>query len=204
MEKLNLVAIQYGVAERTLPGQGQSGDRHIVKAHSKGEVIAVVDGLGHGEAAAAAAELAVGIVETYAGETVASLIIRCHHELRGTRGVALSIADLDAKAGTLTWAGIGNVEGLLVHASTTEERGKREHILLRGGVVGYHLPTFLMLATSVKAGDTLILATDGVKRDFWDEPRLDYEPQLLADTLLRRHIAHTDDALVLVARIVDP
>ena len=44
--------IEWGVAEEPLPGQKHSGDRCIVKNGSDGALLAVVDGIGHGEDAA--------------------------------------------------------------------------------------------------------------------------------------------------------
>ena len=40
--------IEWGVATRALPGQAESGDRHLVQRFPDGVLAAVVDGLGHG------------------------------------------------------------------------------------------------------------------------------------------------------------
>jgi negative regulator of sigma-B (phosphoserine phosphatase) len=52
----------------------------------------------------------------------------------------------------------------------------------------------------VRAGDVLVLATDGIDNDFTSSVELDREPQPLADFILARHAKSTDDALVFVAR----
>ena len=52
---------------------------------------------------------------------VDELVRRCHEAAR-TRGAVISLASFDA-SGTMTWLGVGNVEGLLVRGDT--ERSKR-------------------------------------------------------------------------------
>src|ERR1044071_4802454 len=46
--------IQWGVAMRTLPGERESGDLHVVKSVGPGVLAGVVDGLGHGAEAGGA------------------------------------------------------------------------------------------------------------------------------------------------------
>src|SRR2546427_31410 len=78
--------LEWGVATLTLAGQLESGDLHLVREVGGGVLVAVVDGLGHGEEAAAAARLAVTTLDQFAPEPIASLVQRCHEALRGTRG----------------------------------------------------------------------------------------------------------------------
>jgi hypothetical protein len=73
-------------------------------------------------------------------------------------------------------------------------------VLLQGGVVGLHLPALRGVVLPVAPGDTLLLATDGVRSGFASGLRLEEAPQQLADRILARDAKGTDDALVLVAR----
>src|SRR5256885_6028210 len=84
--------IEWGVASLALPGEAESGDRHLVKPVGTGVLVAVVDGLGHGAEAAAAAQAAVAALERHATESPVPLIERCHRALQGTRGVVMSVA----------------------------------------------------------------------------------------------------------------
>lgn len=182
-----------------LPGQVESGDRHVVQPFPNGVLVAAVDGLGHGEAAAAAAKLAVSVLERHAQEPVTALLRRCHEVLRGTRGVAMSLASLRAPDGMLTWLGVGNVEGLLLREAA-DSALRHEALLLRGGVVGAELPPLRASVIPVMRGDMLIFATDGIREGFTERLALSDPPQELADRILARHAKGTDDALVLVAR----
>lgn len=199
MEALERSVLEWGVATLALEGQTESGDRHVVKPFPNGVLLAVADGLGHGEEAAAAAKLAVNLLERYAHEAVTGLLLRCHEYLRDTRGVALSLATFRGPDGVMTWLGVGNVEGILLRAEANPSV-RRESLLLRGGVVGGQLPPLRASVVPVVPGDTLIFATDGIRGGFAEGLKLDEPPQRLADQILARQATGTDDALVLVAR----
>jgi serine/threonine protein phosphatase PrpC len=191
--------VHWGVATLALAGQTESGDLHLVAPVEHGVLVAVVDGLGHGEEAAAAAKLAVHTLEQFVEEPPLSLVQRCHAALRGTRGVVMSLARFDARRGAMTWLGIGNVEGLLHHAHWAE-RSARAGLVTRGGIIGSELPAVQAAVVPVEVGDTLVFATDGIRGGFTDDISVSEDPQRLADHVLSRHGKGTDDALVLVAR----
>lgn len=199
MEAVKTGLITWAVAEVSRPGQSESGDRFLATTTRDGALVAVVDGLGHGAEAADAAKAAVRSLERHADQRVIPLVRDCHESLFGTRGAVISVASFAARDQTMTWLGVGNVEGLLLRAGPTGPR--RTSLLLRGGVIGAHLPTLTAEIVPVTPGDTLILATDGIRIDFSHE-RLPQEdsPQVLADYILGRWRRPNDDALVLVVR----
>ena len=191
--------IEWGAAASPLEGQAESGDLHVVQPFPKGVLVAAVDGLGHGPEAAAAARSAVVTLAEYAHEPVISLVKRCHERLLRTRGVVMSLASFNALDNTMTWLGVGNVEGLLLRADVAADP-PRENVLLRSGVVGYELPTLHASILPVTRGDVLILATDGIRSGFAEDVSLSDPPQRIAEQILARRATGMDDALVLVAR----
>jgi len=191
--------IDWGVATLMLAGEQESGDLHLIKPVGTGVLVSVVDGLGHGAEAAAAARAAVAALNRHAQESVLPLLQRCHQALAGTRGVVVSVALFDRADGSMTWLGVGNVEGVLLYADSGRRRG-RERLVTRGGIVGSELPPLRAEVLAVAPGDTLILATDGIRSGFADDLAIDGPPQQLADQILARSGKGTDDALVLVAR----
>ena len=191
--------IDWGVAASALPGEAQSGDLHLVKAVPAGVLIAVVDGLGHGAEAAAAARAAVATLDEHATESVTALLQRCHWALKGSRGVVMSLAFIDPRLHTLTWAGVGNVEAALLHVAprpTVERIG----LVTRGGIVGSELPAVRAQHATLAPGDLLFFATDGIREGFIEGLAVEAPPQQLAEQVLANHGKGTDDALVLVAR----
>lgn len=191
--------IATGVATLALPGQVESGDLSLVKRVGTRVLVGVVDGLGHGEDAASAAHAAVATLDRYARESLPELVKRSHAGLSGTRGVVMSLALLDPDAESLTWLGIGNVEGVLLRADP-KTRPARAFLVPVAGYLGSDLPIAQARVVPFCRGDTLILATDGVKSGFADALPPTATPQALADHILARHAKGTDDALVLVAR----
>ena len=142
------------------------------------------------------------LVERGIGDRHVDLVIKhCHRELRGSRGVVMSLAAFSVRDETMTWVGVGNVTGLLLRADQGAER-PRETLLSRGGVVGYNLPSLYPVVHSVYPGDTLVFASDGLRSGFTDGVILDDSPQQIADHLLENYSRGTDDALVLVARYI--
>lgn len=191
--------IDWGVSGRALPGQSESGDLHVVWPFETGVLIGVVDGLGHGPEAAAAARAAADILQAHAGEPVVALVKHCHEGMRKTRGAVLSIASLDAADRMMSWIAVGNVEGALFRANPAA-RPARETVLMRSGVVGYQLPPLRAAAHTLQADDVLVFATDGIRDTFTTQPPLSRDPQEAATEILNRFGKDSDDALVLVVR----
>lgn len=192
--------VEYGVARLVLRGQRESGDCHLVRCNEDGMLIAAIDGIGHGEEAADAAQAAASMLTEHAGEPVISLVEYCHERLRRTRGVVMSLASIDTSHGLMTWLGVGNVQGVLMRANS--ERGNaRETLLLRGGVVGSRLPPVQATVLPVARGDTLYFVTDGIRSDFAESLSALENPQRAADRILAQFQNGQDDALVLVTRL---
>jgi serine/threonine protein phosphatase PrpC len=184
------------MAGAPLAGEAESADRHVVVERPDGLVFAVIDGLGHGPEAVAAAKKAVETIEKHAPASVTDLLASCHAALGGTRGAVMTVAELDGPGGKLSWAGVGDVEAV-VHSL----RGKRrESAPLVPGVLGDRMPRPRAHVVPLEAGDVIVLATDGIRRTFVEEPILQERPIVAAEAILERHGRKTDDALVLVVR----
>jgi negative regulator of sigma-B (phosphoserine phosphatase) len=182
-----------------MPGQTRSGDRCVIEVADGTALIAVIDGIGHGEEAAAAANAAALVLEASPNEPLRTLFDRCHAQLRTTRGAAMTVARFESHGRTLDWLGMGNVKTVLLrrsaHGFTCTD------LLTYSGVVGSQVTKRGSLQTEVTTGDVLILATDGIDTKFIDALRYDEAPQAQAERLLAAYRSPTDDALVLVARL---
>jgi len=200
METIKQPMVEYGVAKFVLPGQGESGDLHLVCCNHSGILIAAIDGIGHGEEAANVSKTAAALLRSSADEPIISLVERCHEKLRATRGVVLSLASIDPAHGMMTWLGVGNVQGVLMRANAKNGNGQ-ESLLLRAGVVGSQLPSLQATVLPIAQGDTLFFATDGVRSDFSATLSSRENPQRSADRILEQYRSGNDDALVLVSRL---
>jgi serine phosphatase RsbU (regulator of sigma subunit) len=187
------------VRGRALPGQLQSGDLHLVASIPHGMLLGVADGLGHGPEAAEAASAAIAILRQHLHDGLAELVSHCHAGLRRTRGVVLSLASIDLQTNLMTWLGVGNVEAVLLRAGRGEGCD-REFLQLRGGVVGYRIPSLRAVTLPIRHGDMLVFTTDGIRGEFRADCLRGFDPQDGADYVIERYAKDSDDALVLVAR----
>jgi negative regulator of sigma-B (phosphoserine phosphatase) len=192
--------VEYGVAKLVLPGQGESGDRHVVCCSRNGILIAAIDGIGHGIDAANASKATAALLRCPFEEPIISLLERCHEKLRPTRGVVLSLAFIEPEHGMMTWLGVGNVQGVLMRSDSSKGNLK-ETLLLRAGVIGSQLPPLQAAVLPIAQGDTLFFATDGIRSDFAESLSARENPQRAADRILKEYGSGNDDALVLVSRL---
>lgn len=134
-----------------------SGDAWTCVRDGDRLTLMLADGLGHGPEAARASTAAVREVHRSAHLPPAELLRRLDDALRGTRGAAVAVAQLDVRHGRLRFAGIGNVGARL------REGGSWRHLLSRPGIVGAHRPSTLPESEAVWAADRLlVLHSDGL------------------------------------------
>ena len=191
--------IEWGIATRCRLGEAMSGDLAVVSLLPEGALVAGIDGLGHGSEAARAARRAAAIMHESPSQDLVLLVQRCHAALRGTRGAAISLAFVSASESRMTWLGVGNVEGRVLSGDPAATQPKSSLALGRG-VPGHELPTVQAAAITMRPGDVLLLATDGVDPGFADSLELSGSSQTISERILSDHWRPSDDALVIVVR----
>ena len=159
-------------------------------------VLCILDGLGHGPEAEAAAEAALAVARNHDAEDLIDLFSQADAALRGTRGVAMGVAVIQGRTGEMRYAAVGNVRALL------ETDGLRYFDGSPGIIgAGFHKP--VPETVKLTRGAMWVLFTDGLRS------RVDlstYGPsqranvQSLADRILRDWSRGTDDAGVIVYR----
>lgn len=194
-------AVEWGVATRCRRGETTSGDLAVVVPSRDGALVAAIDGVGHGEEAGRAARAAGEVLRGNPSRDLVLLVDRCHRALDGTRGAAISLAFVSASQSTLTWLGVGSVEGRLMSAGPAATRPKGS-LALANGVPGHELPRVGSATIDIRAGDVLVMATDGVGRDFASSRDVSGSPQAIAERIIQDHWKPADDALVVAARFL--
>ena len=193
--------IEWGVATRNRRGEAMNGDLGVVAVLPEGLLVAAIDGLGHGGEAARAARKAGEVVRERASEELVPLIECCHDALRNTRGAVIGLAFMSHLRRTMTWLGVGNIEGLVLSADPSALQPKG-YLALGSGVLGHELPSVRIATLDVRPGDVLILATDGVEGAFADSVDISGSAQDISERILAVHWKPIDDALVLAVRYV--
>ncbi|OBK11121.1 SpoIIE family protein phosphatase [Mycobacterium asiaticum] len=193
--------MEWATAGRSRPGESQCGDQAVaVDVDGDVALFGVLDGLGHGPAAATAALAAADALTGARGERLEVLIALCHRVLIGTRGAAMTLAQISFPTGKLSWAGIGNVTANLVAKGVSGVQ-VRSSARLVGGIVGYRIPeTRPAQVVSIRTGDLLVIASDGITKDHLDHIDFAASAADIAEQILSKHSKETDDAMVLAAR----
>ncbi|MFG1605644.1 SpoIIE family protein phosphatase [Actinoplanes sp. NPDC049265] len=183
---------------RPLTGEQHSGDACAVRVADGRHQVLMVDGLGHGPLAAAAAQEAVRVFRLAAPGPPTTVVEALHRGLAHTRGAAVAVAETDQEAGVVHYAGLGNITGT-IHAHGVPRKG----LVSLPGIAGHQRRQIRSYDYSFPTGSTLIMHSDGVV-DRWnpgDYPGLlSHSPQVIAATVLRDAGTRRDDAGVLVAR----
>jgi phosphoserine phosphatase RsbX len=184
-----------------MPGEHACGDQSFaVDIDGDSALFGVIDGLGHGPEAEAAAIRAVEAVQRAPGERVEVLVQLCHRVLAGTRGVAMTLAHVNFSTNTLTWTGVGNVSAHVVAKDVTGSH-IRSSARLAAGIVGYRIPEIRPAqVVSLRAGDLVLIATDGIGEDHVDHIDFATPAKAIAEEMLTKHAKESDDAMVLAAR----
>ena len=192
-------AFEWGVATRCRRGEATTGDLAVLARLPEGALVAAIDGVGHGGEAARAALKAGEVIRTRPSQDLVLLAERCHTALRDTRGAAISLAFISSLEGAVTWLGVGNVEGRVLSSDPSARRPKAS-LALGSGVAGHELPRVRTTTLDLRAGDLVLLATDGVRDGFGDALDVSGSTQAIADRVLAAHWRPTDDGLVVALR----
>ncbi|NES15784.1 MULTISPECIES: SpoIIE family protein phosphatase [Micromonospora] len=187
-----------GGLARPITGEQVSGDGYAVRVVDGRHQVLVCDGLGHGPLAAAATGAAVSAFRDAPVGPPAGVVQHLHRAISHTRGAALAVAELDAAAGLLRYAGLGNIAAMVVVAGE-----RRRGLVSLPGIAGHQRPAVREYDYPFPPGATLVMHSDGVV-DRWDldnYPGLaGRSPLVAAAVLLRDAGTRRDDACVLVAR----
>jgi hypothetical protein len=178
------------------PGEVARGDAWAVEWRGGHCVILVVDGLGHGPDAAAAAMAAVNALRTHPQLAPAALIEFAHGALRSTRGAALAVADIDL-TGEVRYAGIGNIAGMV-----RAPDGAR-HMVSHAGIVGHEVRKVQEFVYPWSQDSLLVMHSDGLATH-WNLDKYPglagRHPSLIAGVLYRDFARGRDDVTVVVAK----
>lgn len=192
--------LEWAVAGSAYPGADVSGDEWLVAEVAGQALVGAIDGIGHGAAAALAAQRAKRSAVENGGRPLDVLIGRSHAALFGTRGAAMTVARVDISSGALEWVGVGNVGAYLVRIDTLGPTAA-EAALVFGGVLGHNPPVPLHVrTTTMLPGDLLLIGTDGLVPGFQEGADLSLPTGKVVTDILERCRMKTDDALVLAVR----
>ena len=184
------VAVEFVTVPRE--GEKENGDAAMVRRVDETVLVAVIDALGHGEHAAAAATAALRYLEeARLDRGLRPVVEELHHRLRGTRGAAAMLLLFQKQK--LEGCGVGNV-GLRAYRA-------RVPAMLTPGILGGSITRLRLFQGEVAAGDRIILFSDGISARFEEEGSRSTPALATCQAIMERHRKPHDDATVLVTDI---
>jgi anti-sigma regulatory factor (Ser/Thr protein kinase) len=182
---------------RPIGGEEVCGDAYAVHRTPGRLRLMMCDGSGHGPLAAAASRAAADVFCEHATDPPEVIVKHIHEALRRTRGGAVGVADVDAAAGTVRFAGLGNIAACVVAG------GRKHGMISAPGVAGHQARTIRTFDYPLPSGATVVLHSDGLT-ERWSADGRDRlfaaTPLVIAAALLRDAGVRNDDAGVLVGK----
>lgn len=134
-------------------GEHVSGDLCLHIEAGTTHYYALIDVLGHGQEAFELARHCQHWLTQHIQSNLIDLIQNLHHEIRGSRGIALTLASLYSNR--LQVVGVGNTNLYLISQQI-------QLFPAQPGIVGSNLPRLIPATTMLTDQDLLILTSDGI------------------------------------------
>jgi anti-sigma regulatory factor (Ser/Thr protein kinase) len=187
-DRLGVVCVSPG-------GETECGDAWRIVVRHQLVAVLLVDGLGHGPEAAAAAAIATRMFPRVAGAAPDVALGAMSEAMRGSRGAALSMVVIDQATRVTRFSGVGNVDARVIALAGTD------HLVPQYGIVGHTMPVVRCVEVPWPAGAQLVMHSDGISNRW----RLDAypglasaHPALVAGVVYRDFARDRDDATVVV------
>lgn len=182
---------------RPIEGEDVCGDAYAVRRSPGGLRLMMCDGSGHGPLAASASRAAVRLFCETDSTVPEEMVARIHTALKGSRGGAVAVADVDFAGRTVRFSGLGNI------AASVLSPGRKQGMVSVPGVAGYQARTIRAFDYELPEGAVVVLHSDGLT-ERWNldgqERLLTADPLVIAASLLRDAGVRRDDAGVLVGK----
>lgn len=180
---------------RHYPGESVCGDDWLVCESADALIIALIDGLGHGEKAHEAAiatkdHVASCVQPDQAAPSLEVIMESCHKAIRRTRGAAVALLKLGEDHAH--FLSVGNVALRL-------SGGHKSGVICHAGIVGRRSRPHRSFPLLWPPRSSVFLFTDGISSRF-QEPVQALSPRQCAKQILNDYGKDTDDASILVLR----
>lgn len=177
-----------------------SGDTWRVRQRDRKLSLLMVDGLGHGPDAAKAAQDAADVFDSDPFLSPVAIFENMHVRMRGSRGGAVAIAQIDMDREQLSYVGVGNIAGSIRTVAEGSGRGLFSH----NGIVGVQYRKAQQFEYPCPRESLLTLHSDGLQsRWAFDKYRglSQRHPGIIAGVLYRDFYRGNDDVTVAAVRM---
>jgi anti-sigma regulatory factor (Ser/Thr protein kinase) len=188
----NAIAVNY-------PGEKVCGDGYHVKFSKKGFQIFVGDGLGHGENANEAVQLALKAFKQSLESDPAEILRDIHSSVKKSRGLVATIATVDYNSEVWAICGIGNINTRIFDGLENKTYAPYN------GIIGHNIPrTLNNTIVPYKRHQIIVMHSDGLRTRWNLNDMASIFKQgagVIAASLYKENLRGTDDATILVGKI---
>jgi negative regulator of sigma-B (phosphoserine phosphatase) len=184
-------------------GETDNGDAVVIRSEAEISLLAVIDGLGHGQGAALVAQTATNVLaDVPLTDGVERVIHRLHETLKGTRGAAALVC-LIRPSRTGSSDGLYELEGCSIGNVEMRCRVSSLAIVLTPGVLGGRIDRIRLFGGPLLDDERLAIFSDGISPRFSLRDLTSLSPIDACQTIFERHRRSHDDATILVADMVN-
>jgi anti-sigma regulatory factor (Ser/Thr protein kinase) len=181
------------------PREEVCGDGYRIKETLSGIKLFFGDGLGHGEYAKEAVELAGEFFSTLEDDDPVEIIRQMHEKVRRTRGLVGTIAVFNRQTNEWRICGVGNIFTRLYTGLNYK------NYLPYNGTIGQNLPNSMSPSIlPAERNQRLIMCSDGLQTR-WDLAKypaiLKYNTMILAAAIYRDFTRGNDDSSILILNV---
>lgn len=188
--------LNFGSINIAKSGEDVSGDNFGYRELNKKKYFIIADGLGHGYNAAEASHEAINGFNKHNKENLTLLLEELNGRLRTTRGAAVSVVQLDKETYTLKYAGIGNVNSVIIYPDLSYKT-----LISNNGIVGHEFRKTNEYQYAWRNNSLLVMHSDGLTNK-WNLSKypgiINRSPYIIAALLFRDFTRGNDDSTVLV------
>jgi anti-sigma regulatory factor (Ser/Thr protein kinase) len=180
-----------------ITGEEISGDSWSFYQTDERSLILVADGLGHGPIAAEASQLACEVFQENVHLPCGQIVTLINKRLRTTRGAVIAISEINKKQQTVTFAGLGNIAGIINNGN------KMRHMVSHDGTAGGGQYVVQEYVYAWNEKSILVMHSDGLtsRWTLQQYPGLSVRyPSVIAGLLYRDFCRGNDDVTVVVAK----
>ncbi|GHA54801.1 ATP-binding protein [Pontibacter akesuensis] len=186
------------------PHETLCGDNLAVIEKGPELYLLALDGLGHGENAYEAAQLAAKVFNTSPILPPDKSLRHIHEQIRRTRGAVGFVANISGATQSLSYCGIGNIAGKLYSADGVWTGSGYKNIISYNGILGHNIPnTTSNQQLEWGRQKLLILHSDGIKSR-WELTKypalVRHHAAVIAALLYKEYSRQTDDTMVVVCK----
>lgn len=181
------------------PGEEKCGDGFYCQLTNDHARMFLGDGLGHGEMAELAVQMAIEAFKETDDTNPVDIIRFMHNRVRKTRGLVGAVAIFSFKEKKWRMCGVGNINTRILTGIEVKS------YMAYNGIIGYNMPnTINYQEMDYESGQVIVMCSDGIKTR-WDHSKypslLKHDLSVFSSVLLKDFGRYTDDMSIAAVRL---